>query len=972
MPQTYTDPTTHEVHEFPDDATPQEIDAATRPKAPTKPGPFKTIADAIYPPAPRPPEGYFKPGLRAAEAIVSAPQQAVEHLTGYGSGETLGPAMEKFHDWMAWKPGPGVPTREEYGDLGRLAARILTDPLTYAGGISPALRAVRGVAAGAKVALEIEAAARVADNLELPATQLLKPAAEAHPPFPGAPGPAPEYVAQQSLRGTPWMGAPRAVEQAEDVIRARSAVNDFHAVNQTQSPLPPPISGGSKGPLGGETSALWNWIGEKTAPVTGWKPEDWTIAAAKFKANVGTVFTPQDVARGIPAAQNIVHEAYAAQDAAHLIVQDIGKKLVDIYKPFKGDEASIMDIHRLLDGVPTKGTVTPELAGAAARVRNVFDTLADMAGLPKQSRLADYFPHLRDEISSVLQLKIGKEGQAIVKNIPQDFKVFFQKPRTLPGDETIDYGLKAVQGYLGAAAKRIAMKGGTLSDGRPVGGFLNRVTDHFNNLPDVPELRSYFEEYIKDLTYGRQAVRSVLSPQVVQTLKQVQFLRTIGVNLMTPVQNIMQTMNTLAKTDIRSWGAAWYDIVKNPELMAKAQASGLVDQGYSHTDLLNLSSPNAIESLISKGADKAALLFKRSEEVNRMHAFAAGYRDAIRSGLPEDSAIAHAKDIVNQTQFRFGPENLPGWLRQQGGAGSLIGQYKSYQLNQLMFLKNLMVHDPKGAAKWLTAGLLLGGPDVYGQSTGHAIRQMASNAFGGDPKDYRYRGVLGSMGMWVGNQMGLGALPAEDMQGLAFLLPGPAVGHVLSMASAASGKDFSAQGLFRGNFGKELTPEQRATQTTTSFPVGGVQLNRLRQAIVMGRSQGANFQQPETTGQAYGLEPPSGRGTVPYSVGEIARKAAGTPSEASQTAHAQQQRVAEDVQAYKDLVRKKADAIKRGDADAVRELNKQGIQQFGRIPAIRPSDVKSSVQGSRRTGIERAVKSAPKPIRQRERKEAED
>lgn len=941
-----------------------------------KPGALQQFKEDVTPP---PGEGLLKTGLmgvpRAVGALAATPQRIVENTTGLGSGEWMGPAMAplaKVYGYLH-PPAPGRPEMDDRqaNALGEQFAKLATDPLTYAGAglVKGAVKGLGGLVRGAEaIAPEAAAVPRAAEALAP-----LKPAAEAHPTWPGAPGPSPEYVTQRSVvpGPTPWAGAPRAFEQAEDVIRARTGVNDFHAAAGTPSPVPPSISGGSAGPLGSETSALWNWLGEKTKPITGMDPKDWAIQAAKFKANVGTVFTPQDVARGIPGAESIVRDAYAAQDAAHLIVQDIGKKLVEIYKPFKGNAGAIEDIHRLLDGVPVRGVVTPELAVGAQRVRAVFDQLADMAGLPKQERLADYFPHLRDEISSVLQLKIGKEGQAIVKDIPQDFKVFFQKPRTLPGDETIDYGLKAVQGYLGAAAKRIAMKGGTLSDGRPVGGFLNRVVSHFENLPDVPELRSYFEEYVKDMAHGRQAGRTLLSPQTVQMLKQVEFLRTIGGNLMTPAQNLLQTMFTFSKVDPRSWGAAWYDILRNPELVAKARASGVVDQGYSHTDLLNLANPTKIQSLISKGADKAAILFQKSEEVNRMHAFAAGYRDAIRAGLPEQSALEHAKDIVNQTQFRFGPENMPGWLRQQGGMGSLVGQYKSYQLNSTMFIKNLLLHDPKGLAKFLGASVMLGGPDVFGSTAGHQLRKALAAGLGGDPKDYKWKGLLGEAGMWVGRQVGLGALPAEDLPGLAFLLPGPAVGHVMSGISAFTGKNYTAQALVRGDWGKDLNPDQRATNTVTSLPMG-VQLNRLRQALVMGQSKGRVFQQPETTGQAYGLESPSGRGTLPYSEGEVVRKALGTPSEPAHEAQTQQQRVVEDVQAYKDLVNKKAAAIKRGDADAVRALNKEGVDRFGRIPAVRPNDVKKSVQGSRSTGVERAVRSAPKPIRQRERKEAED
>jgi hypothetical protein len=439
---------------------------------------------------------------------------------------------------------------------------------------------------------------------------------------------------------------------------------------------------------------------------------------------------------------------------------------------------------------------------------------------------------------------------------------------------------------------------------------------------------------------------------------------------MTPVANLTQTMNTLAKTDIRSWGAAWYDIVRNPELVAKARKSGVVDQGFSHRDLLNLANPLSTQSVLDKVTSKAGYLFKQSEETNRLHAFAAGYRDALRNGLGETEAIEYAKQIVNTTQFRFGAENLPAWARGGGGAtNALIGQYKSYQMNQMAFLKDLALHDPKGAIKWLTAGMLLGGPDVYGSSLGHELRKGAATMFGGDPKDYKWRGLAGSAGYWVGNQLGVGALPFEDVAGLGFFLPGPAAGHIMSVASAISGKDYTLQGAMRGNTGKDLTPDQRATHATSSL---SVQLNRLRQALVMGRSEGRDFRQPETTGQAYGLQPPTGSATTPYSGVQVAQKALGIPSVAQEENRATRGRVSEDIQGYKDLVKKKADAIKRGDPDEVIRLNEEGLKRFGRIPAAGAGAVRGSVGRSNTPTIERQVRGAPKPIRQREKQESQD
>lgn len=917
-----------------------------------KPGPFKAIADAIYPPAPRAPEGLVKPALRTIGAIAGAPQRAVENATGLGSGTMMEPALQKLHDILnppqpylhdfsggsygQYQAEHGAEERQQWGEMGKEIARTVSDPLTYAGTglISGTGRKLVGVLGKfGEAAKPVAEAVKAADQLELPLNSVLH----------GPPTPA----GQMELPGM------NLGPSAEDILRARRATTEFHA--NAGLPSPAPVNPDLDRPGYRMLRAI-----------TGLQPEDWINGVAKWKAKIGS-FTPEDISRGIPAAQNIVREAYAAQDAAHQITQEFGRRLQSIYKGLGKPE--IEDMHRLLDNVPTQGIVTPEMAARAGQVRAVFNKLADMAGLPQQQRLADYFPHLRDEVSSTLNLKLAKGGGVITKEIPQDFKVFFQRQRTLPSDETLNYGTQPVQAYLAAAAKRIAMKGGTLSDGRPVAGLLNRAEQHLQNLPEVEDIQKYFKQYVNDLVHGQKPGTTFLSPQTVQNIKQVQFLRTIGANLMSPTQNLMQTMNTLSKTDIRSWGAAWYDLFNRPEVMKLARESGLVDQTWSAHELTNLSNPNKLQVLLNKGADRSGYLFKKAEEVNRLHAFAAGYRDAERMGLAGNEAVNYAKDIVNKTQFRFGAENLPPWLRGSGAANALVGQYKSYQINQALFLKDLALHDPKGLAKWATAGLLLGGPDIYGHPVGHEIRKGLASVLGGDPKDYKMRGLLGGMGMWVGNQLGLGALPAEDMSGLAFLLPGPAAGHVMSVASALSGKDYTAQGLFRGNWGKELSPDQRASNATSSV---NVQLNRLRQALVLSRAKGPNFQQSSNMPQAFGLAAPTGPATTPFSAGEVTRKALGIPSVQGQEDWAARERVTENIHEYKDLVRKKAAAIQRGDAAAVKALNEEGIQKFGKVPAATGGAVKQASQATKKPALEREVQHSPKQIRQQQRKEAED
>lgn len=785
-------------------------------------------------------------------------------------------------------------------------------------------------------------------------------------------GVTPQAVGQRGL--FPEGGLPTGAkpDYAEDILRNRAAVNDFHQTIGSPSPVPPnPTPGNLKVPTPG-------WVERGVRAITGWKPEDYYEATAKAMAKSNAFFTPQDVARGNPAAMNIVREGEAASDVQHLITKDMGTQLKEVYQPFKGDEDAIKNIHRYLDGQPTFRPISPEELQAATKLRVLMDHMADMAGIPRERRLVDYFPHVREQVAQSLQLAISKDGAPVIKNIPQEYRVFFERNRTLPTDSQIDYGMKPIVAYLQGAAKKIAMSGGTMSDGTPVGGFINRVADHLESLPDVEPIRKYFAQYVNDLVRGPQSNGiKFMNPQTVSTIKQVEFLRTIGVNVMSPLNNLTQTLNTLAVTDLRAWGGAWYDLLSKGDILAKAKASGVVDQTMTASELSKMANPKGLQSLLGGATEKSAFLFQRAEEVNRLHAFAAGYRDALRQGMGERAALDYAKDIVNQTQFRFGPENLPNWLRSSNAGLQLVGQFKSYQINQMNFLRNLLVNNPKGLAKWAAASVMLGGQDVFGTHVGDGIRKLLATAIQTTPENVRYDGAK-QMGVWFGNQLGLGALPAEDLKSLFFMLPGPFIGHVGDAMSGVSGRDFTPEGLATGNFGKPLTPEQRARHMTSSF---NVQANRLRQALVMARTQGPNWQQPEGTGrlydptglkQSFGIEPPTGDATRPkLSPGiEIAGKALGVPSTAGQQDFEKRQSIHEDSAAYKELVQKKAAAIKRGDTKAVQELDAEAQSRFG-IPApTRPGDVRKQFQRSNTPALDRAVKGSPKPIRGQELEKA--
>jgi hypothetical protein len=362
-------------------------------------------------------------------------------------------------------------------------------------------------------------------------------------------------------------------------------------------------------------------------------------------------------------------------------------------------------------------------------------------------------------------------------------------------------------------------------------------------------------------------------------------------------------------------------------------------------------------------------MFAKAEELNRLHAFAAGYRDAVRMGLKGDDIVQHAKRVVDETQFRFGPENAPGMLRQSGGGkltevAGVVGQFKKFQINQAVFLKNLLLHDPAGFAKWLTGTVTLGGTELLGVKQ---VKDSIVGALGGDPKDVKFRGLLGEAGIYLGNQIGLGALPFESVRDLAFAIPGPALSHILEVASVVSNKALSPTDMASGRYGDELAPDDWASRLVR---LGSVQANRIRQAIVQARTEGPNVMAPRNQSEAFGISPPTGRALRPKQPGGVVTTAVGARRSQDQEYMESQQAVAEKTQRWNDLTRKYNEARAAKDFDAMEDLRVQAQDEFGKTLRGSKEGVKGARHRQRTPGLERQIEAAPKQIRRDLKREA--
>ena len=710
------------------------------------------------------------------------------------------------------------------------------------------------------------------------------------------------------------------------------------------------------------------------------------VAKAKLDTKLGPFagFTMSDAVKGVPGAQQIVKEGWFEKDVEHVIENYFVKKLDTAYRQLapKGwmksiPEESVKRVHRFLDGDEVASKLTAFELKAAREVRGIFDEMGTAAGLPREQFLRDYFPHVREAavVSQTLQIERANDVLPLFKQmkLPEEYRPFFMKKRSL-SDPAIDYGMDPVKYYVYGVARKIALKGGVNpATGEQIPGFFNTVKNHFGVLPD--ELAPAMADYINTIS----GVTGPEVSKVASRFKQVEFLRTIAANAMSPINNLLQTTNTLAMTSSKSWGLAWFDL-KNKAVIDEAVRAMVIDRkvgsDLSKVDLESLISGGKLDRALAQASHAGGWLFRASEQINRLHAFAAGLRDAKAAGLSGQAARDFARDLTFKTQFRFGVENLPPSMR----GGSVLSQYKPYQINQALFLKDLVTDAAAGAlrgdmskaaplAKWIVGITAIGGPSaMVGQDGARWINQQFSQLLMGDPDSIEFRGLAAAVGLNLAQQVGIGALPLENIRNFFFVLPGPFVNHVLDAMSATLGLRLNGQDLLAGRFGEPLggptgDPEERTRRLVTSLPFG-IPANRLRTAAVA--SQSPN--RPRTMEESFALEPATGRRVREGNWQEVPGIALGARDPEVAAMQSAREETAESLTQYKALINRKAEAIRAGDREAIALIDKEGKKLFGKPIPVGKAAMKGVAERQRQLGGTVQMEHAPRAIR-RELKE---
>lgn len=315
--------------------------------------------------------------------------------------------------------------------------------------------------------------------------------------------------------------------------------------------------------------------------------------------------------------------------------------------------------------------------------------------------------------------------------------------------------------------------------------------------------------------------------RIVGALTSAQFMSKIGLNLFTPLLNLTQNLNTVAKVGgvrtavafARGVTAISLPASLNPlsRDMARLRKSGILESIGNKFERPELTGAN------KQLQDSMSAAFDKSEQINRSTAFIAGYQLARDQGKSESEAVLAGRELVRITQFFSGRLDAP-LITRMVPETKLLLQFKTFTFKEVEFLSKL---DRREQARFAAATVALGGPAAFG------ISQAVAFFFPGSDLDkllerwnesFNVAALLQADN--IARQLGIFIVPGvEDLGAFNFkdrLLrwaAGPTLNSMMDLAQAASRLDDP-------NYGERLI-----TAAVRGWVPGGAELRRVKRAM---------------------------------------------------------------------------------------------------------------------------------------------
>lgn len=205
------------------------------------------------------------------------------------------------------------------------------------------------------------------------------------------------------------------------------------------------------------------------------------------------------------------------------------------------------------------------------------------------------------------------------------------------------------------------------------------------------------------------------SQNIANQLKNFQWVRTLGFNPRSAINNLTQRINTFADVPIAD-AVAGQRFSFTPEARAMFDKSGL-KQSIGEK-FVEGAAPSTKWDAIRK---TAGYLFQKAEEGNLRHAFSTGYLQAKKAGLSDYQAMDAGVKLAEKHHFKYG---RIGTSRMMSGMGGVAFQFTgSYPVKQMEFLAKIAREDPKKLVKWwaISEGVKGTADDLLGMDLTSAV-----------------------------------------------------------------------------------------------------------------------------------------------------------------------------------------------------------------------------------------------------------
>lgn len=448
-----------------------------------------------------------------------------------------------------------------------------------------------------------------------------------------------------------------------------------------------------------------------------------------------------------------------------------------------------------------------------------------------------------------------------------------------------------------------------------------------------------------------------ISREWANTIKSVEFLRTIGGSLLTPLINASQSLNMLAFVSPKNWFKA---LGSNTAMNSRLEQLGVTGKDIL-TGTPALDTGDMLYDTMKGGMKSLqkwfGTPFAMSENFVRQHAYKAGMYEAIERGIPEPMAEKFALWAMDKTNFVTKIGRTPSIMRDP--LFSTIGQFRTYTLNQLAFVDSMTRINPTGAAKYALGALMLLGPDAIAPGADITLTRHLL----GKPQKSPFKGAMGHLGAALAEYATITGMNPDDIKRFSQYLPGPSVDHMQNIVKALTGVDFG-QGMDFSNFGMPLTSDQQASAITRSLPVMGSQLNRARVAIKLARN-GYKDQASQELGQAFGISPTTGPMHRQMDTGDAVKRLFGITSTRVHDQEAMSDEMQNIAEQYKILLSRTSEMLATGRQDQADKLIARFRRKYPEVANFFPS-VKGMQGATERLAFPqtwREIQHVPLPVR---------